>query len=69
MAAYHPLRKPGTRTAIYTLDASRDQAKKVLADQQAANIHDPDAILRAAVHLEITLRELVASLDAQDGES
>jgi hypothetical protein len=39
-------------------------AREDLAAQQAANIHDPHAMLRAAVVLEARLRLLLAALDA-----
>lgn len=39
-------------------------AREDLAAQQGANIHDHDAMIRAAVTLETRLRLLVAALDA-----
>lgn len=39
-------------------------AREDLAAQQGANVHDHDAMLRAAVVLEIRLRGLLAALDA-----
>lgn len=39
-------------------------ARKDLAAQQGANIHDHDAMIRAAVTLETRLRLLLAALDA-----
>lgn len=69
MADYTPLRQPGTQTPVYSLASSLEQARKVLAEQQTANIHNNTAMFRAAVHLEIALRDLLASLDAEDGKS
>lgn len=63
-SAYSPLREPGVDTPVYSLDFSLERAREVLAEQQAANIHDSRAMLGAAVQLEITLRQLLASLDA-----
>ncbi|HSC28950.1 MAG TPA: hypothetical protein VLD67_16865 [Vicinamibacterales bacterium] len=39
-------------------------AREDLAAHQDANIHDRDAMIRAAVTLEIRLRGLLAALDA-----
>ena len=69
MNAYRPLRDPATHTPVYSLDFALSNAREVLAEQQAANIHDGRAMLGAAVTLEIALRQLIASLDAQDGTS
>ncbi len=40
-------------------------AREDLAAQQGANIHDRDAMVRAAVTLEIRLRQLLGALDAE----
>ncbi|MFC8862703.1 hypothetical protein [[Kitasatospora] papulosa] len=45
---------------------SLDLARDVLSERAAANIHDPQAMIAAAVDLEIRLRCLVAALD-RDG--
>ena len=39
-------------------------AREDLTEQQAANIHDRDAMVRAATTLEIRLRQLLGALDA-----
>ncbi|TRV81747.1 hypothetical protein FKN01_00045 [Streptomyces sp. 130] len=65
-------------TALY--DAERDGspyvpplanalrlARATLAEKAAANIHDHDEMLRAAVSLEARLRALVAALDKEAG--
>lgn len=46
------------------LDIARRLARKELALQQGANIHDPIAMVQAAVVLEIRLRQLLDALDA-----
>ncbi|MFJ9644845.1 hypothetical protein [Streptomyces sp. NPDC101206] len=49
-----------------SLDFVAEQARAVLAEQQAANIHDQRAMLRAAVHLKSVLRDLLSALDAAE---
>ena len=46
------------------LDIALRLAREDLAVQQGANIHDHDAMIRAAVVLEVRLRGLLAALDA-----
>lgn len=48
------------------LNVARRLAREDLAAQQGANIHDPMAMVRAAVALEIRLRQLLGALDADD---
>ena len=64
-----PLYDPETDGAPFVppLDMALRQARKVLADKAGANIHDHDAMIRAAVGLEMRLRELVAALDTEAG--
>ncbi|MFJ6810631.1 hypothetical protein ACIQRK_32285 [Streptomyces anulatus] len=50
-----------------SLDVALDQARRVLAEKANANIHDRDEMIRAAVSLEIRLRQLVAALDEEAG--
>ncbi|MGW8506304.1 hypothetical protein [Streptomyces sp. CLCI03] len=69
MSAYTPLYGPGDEQAIESVTVSRRLARQALDEQQSANIHDHKAMLRAAVHLDMALRRLVDSLDAQDGTS
>lgn len=69
MASHQPLGGISPHTPVYSLEFARSNARRVLAEQQSANIHDGQAMVAAAVSLEMTLRELVASLDAQDGAS
>ncbi|WP_060179543.1 hypothetical protein [Streptomyces sp. IMTB 1903] len=49
------------------LDMAIELARESLAEQQAANIYDDRAMLRAAATLEIRLRQLLAALDAEAG--
>ncbi|MEI5036026.1 hypothetical protein RB201_35560 [Streptomyces sp. S1A(2023)] len=49
------------------LDLALSIARDQLAESAAANIHDPAAMLRAAVQLEMRLRQLVAALDKEAG--
>ncbi|MCY0917011.1 hypothetical protein OS965_02320 [Streptomyces sp. H27-G5] len=65
MAAHQPLGDIAPNTPIYSLEFALGNARRVLAEQQAANIHDERAMISAAVALEITLRELIVSLDAK----
>ncbi|WP_405431144.1 hypothetical protein [Streptomyces anulatus] len=50
-----------------SLDVALDQARRVLAEKANANIHDRDEMIRAAVGLEMRLRQLVAALDKEVG--
>ena len=42
-------------------------ARTVLEDKATANIHDHDEMIRAAVGLEMRLRQLVTALDKEAG--
>lgn len=68
--------RPTSYTALYDpekdglgyvvpLSAALDRAREVLAEKATANIHDHDEMLRAAVSLEMRLRQLVAALEAE----
>jgi len=46
------------------LDTARRLAEADLAKHQVANIHDHQAMVQAAVTLEIRLRQLLGALDA-----
>ncbi|MFD6421057.1 hypothetical protein [Streptomyces sp. NPDC060198] len=67
--AYHPLFDPATDgdTWVPSLDMALELARDTLAMQATANIHDHNAMVRAAVALEDRLRTLVASLDKEAG--
>jgi len=60
-ALYQPLPSDAYAPPLST---ALSLAREDLAVQQGANIHDHDAMLRAAVVLEIRLRALLAALDA-----
>ncbi|MFE9300805.1 hypothetical protein [Streptomyces sp. NPDC006856] len=68
-APHTPLYDEATDGAPWTpsLDVALDQARRVLAEKATANIHDPDEMIRAAVGLEMRLRQLVAALDQEAG--
>jgi hypothetical protein len=42
-------------------------AREYLAEVAAANIHDPQAMVKAAAGLDHRLRALIAALDAEGG--
>ncbi|MEU3204274.1 hypothetical protein ABZ702_10390 [Streptomyces cyaneofuscatus] len=46
------------------LSTALARARKVLEEKATANIHDHDDMIRAAVGLEMRLRQLVAALEA-----
>ena len=50
-------------TWVPPLAMARRLAREDLAVQQQANIHDREAMIKAAVTLEIRLRQLLAALD------
>lgn len=49
---------------VPSLDSALCLARQDLAVHQGANIHDHQAMIRAAITLEIRLRGLLAALDA-----
>ncbi|MEU2800262.1 hypothetical protein [Streptomyces sp. NPDC007117] len=65
--SYTPLYDPEKDALGYVppLSAALDQARLVLAEKATANIHDHDDMIRAAVGLEMRLRQLVAALEAE----
>ncbi|MFD6973542.1 hypothetical protein [Streptomyces sp. NPDC059949] len=64
---HEPLRNPerAPRTWTPPLDMAVELARGTLVEQQAANIYDKQAMLTAAVRLEIVLSDLLAALDAK----
>lgn len=68
--AYHPLHDPASAAHDWTppLDRAIERARKVLDEKASANIHDRDAMIRAATGLEIVLRDLLNALDKEAGE-
>ncbi|MGW2580646.1 hypothetical protein ACWCYZ_04780 [Streptomyces virginiae] len=67
---HEPLHDPERDAERWTppLDFAIERARDTLAQQQAANIYDDRAMLRAAVHLEIALHDLLAALDKEAGQ-
>ncbi|MFE7509728.1 hypothetical protein ACFU8I_00580 [Streptomyces sp. NPDC057540] len=49
------------------VDMARRLAREMLEKQANANIHDEHQMLAAAVGLELTLRDLLNALDAEEG--
>ncbi|MBH0242885.1 hypothetical protein I3W98_08810 [Streptomyces cavourensis] len=49
------------------IDTALRLARRTLAEKATANIHDPDEMIRAAVGLEMRLRQLVTALDKEAG--
>ncbi|MFD9782218.1 hypothetical protein ACFWZS_31425 [[Kitasatospora] papulosa] len=50
-----------------SVDEALRWARQVLEEKATANIHDRDEMIRAAVGLEMRLRQLVAALDQEAG--
>jgi hypothetical protein len=69
--SYTPLHNPETEAhgVVPTLQRAIDQARKVLAEKTPANIHDQDAMIRAAYGLHYVLHDLLAALDAERGDA
>jgi len=67
--SHTPLYDPETdgRSYVPTLPHAIERAREVLDEKAAANIHDQDEMIRAAVGLEHVLRDLLAALDRKDG--
>ncbi|SCD61581.1 hypothetical protein [Streptomyces sp. PpalLS-921] len=66
-APYAPLHDPQTDRAglALPLDFLLARTRETLAEHATANIHDRGEMLRAAVHLDMRLRQLVAALDKE----
>lgn len=65
--AYRPLHDPERADNwVPPLHMARTLARNTLAKHESANIHDDDAMLRAATGLEIVLRDLLNALDELD---
>jgi hypothetical protein len=69
MSSYTPLHDPERdgHTVAPRLARALEAARKVLDEKAAANIHDQDEMIRAAVGLEHVLRDLLAALDEEAG--
>lgn len=55
-------------TYVPPLDIALSCARETLAEHASASIYDHDQVLRAAISLDIRLRQLVAALDEANGE-
>ena len=66
-SSHSPLHKPEQDSAwVPPLDMALGLARQALAEQADANVYDKQAMITAAVQLEIRLRGLVAALDKGD---
>jgi hypothetical protein len=67
-AAFDPLHDPerDTRSWVPSLDVARTVAREARDRHASANIHDHDAMMRAATSLDMVLRDLLAALDAAE---
>ncbi|WP_329615644.1 hypothetical protein OG244_23305 [Streptomyces brevispora] len=67
--SYTALYDPEKDALFYapSLSEALHRARKTLDEKAAANIHDRDAMIRAAVGLEMCLRQLVDALDKEAG--
>lgn len=63
--SYTPLHDPERDAGpnVRPLPQAIERARKVLDEKAAANIHDRDAMIRAATGLDYVLRDLLAALD------
>ena len=70
MTSYSPLHDPENEphVGVPTLERAIEKAREVLDEKARANIHDKDAMIRAAYGLAYVLHDLVAALDAERGE-
>ncbi|WP_327429479.1 hypothetical protein [Streptomyces sp. NBC_01236] len=68
--SYDPLHDPKSdvHALVPPLRQAVDRARKVLDEKGQENIHDRDAMIRAAYGLHYVLRDLLAALDAERGE-
>lgn len=70
MSSYDPLFDPenDAHVGVPRLQQAIGRARKVLDEKAKANIHDQDAMIRAAYGLHYVLHDLLAALDAERGE-
>ncbi|OEJ57761.1 hypothetical protein BGM19_07045 [Streptomyces agglomeratus] len=66
--AYNPLHDPDkdAHSIVLPLDRAIARARAVLDEKAKANIHDRDAMIRAAYGLDYVLRGLLAALDEKE---
>lgn len=69
--SYNPLYDPARDAHVGAppLQRAIDRAREVLDEKGQANIHDRDAMIRAAYGLHHVLYDLLAALDAERGGS
>lgn len=67
--SYDPLHDPkkDAHVGVPPLQQAIDRARKVLDEKAQANIHDRDAMIRAAYGLHYVLHDLLAALDTERG--
>lgn len=70
MISYDPLYDPESNAhfGVPKLQQAIDKARKVLDEKGQENIHDRDAMIRAAYGLHYVLHDLLDALDAERGE-
>ncbi|MEW2083497.1 hypothetical protein [Streptomyces sp. NPDC005283] len=70
MSSYTPLHDPEKDAQPFTppLHQAIARARKVLDEKAQANIHDRDAMIRAAAGLDYVLRDLLNALDAEEAD-
>ncbi|MGV9875279.1 hypothetical protein ACWDUG_21530 [Streptomyces cellulosae] len=68
--SYDPLHDPerDTHVVVPPLETAIERARKVLAEKSEANIHDRDAMIRAAYGLHYVLHDLLTALAAESGD-
>lgn len=71
IASYTPLHNPSVPRGPWVppVDVARRVARAALDQHASTNTHDADQLFRAAVALEITLRDLLDALDAEEGRT
>jgi hypothetical protein len=68
--SYDPLHGPNEEPVFSAaLDIELQLAREYLDKAAVANIHDHQAMLKAATGLNYRLRSLIAALDAERGQS
>ncbi|MFB7162080.1 hypothetical protein [Streptomyces sp. NPDC056242] len=70
MSSYDPLYNPkiDVHAFVPPLQEALARARKILDEKGQANIHDRDAMVRAAYGLHYVLHDLLDALDALDAE-
>ncbi|MEH0553409.1 hypothetical protein [Streptomyces sp. B21-101] len=70
MTSYNPLFDPERDGPVIAppLERAIEKGRRVRDEKAAANIHDRDEMIRAAVGLYYVLADLLAAFDAERGE-